>query len=526
MFKIASLHDKTPDRLDFKGLVEEVGGARRVLKSISITNVLKMEVLTSDVLDNTYALLGTSLGLFFVDLTKAAANPTPIPLIRNIRFRQIEIVPQYNIMIALSGKHDQVRQYKLSSIRKLIKLFTGTPASELISKKAGGDMANYDINDSSTLDANKVNGAVAGPVDNAIDDEYKHLHTKKLEDDHVLVARWTSDYIKIVGSKDARVCVIQHTETSVFMGVLFKQDVTLYQWAKEPYLKFMKLRAFWLPEAPKSMHLIHDGLTITDLYLIYASEANIVSVDDSKVKELFVNPEYTSIAKSIKGVKNPRWQTFNQIPFHDVKRVALRAAASSGSNTVNRKLAAVAGKLMVDATNGGNQDRFFLSTYHSHTKVVDITAQPITGAEVGGWKNGVTWPDAPSDLVLRSMDYVISICKNTIVIADWITAQVIQEFKLEDSASMRVIGTKSGAVIVCVDRKKKGSVVYYLREPPVKPMTLPNTTTTAATATATATAARDSTSISPTSPQAASVDNELNTEMSSLQMSTQGSVKK
>jgi hypothetical protein len=176
--------------------------------------MIKGDVTSADLLDGKYMLIGTLSGLFFVEMDKPGAKM--IPLIRGTRFKRIEIVQCYDVLIALSGKHDHVRQYRLSSLRKLIRYLTGTSISEIVGS---------------------VNGK-GGSVE-----EYEHLHATRL-DEQTLVGKWSSDYIKIVGTKGALQFVIQRTEVSVFMGVLFRQDMLLFEWAREPYVKFMKLKVW------------------------------------------------------------------------------------------------------------------------------------------------------------------------------------------------------------------------------------------------------------------------------------------
>jgi hypothetical protein len=199
----------------YQSLVEEPGAERHVLSWTPIaTQMAKGEVTSADILDGQYMLVGTMSGLFFIEMNKIAAGKgRMIPLIRNTRFKRIEIVAQYDVLIALSGKHDHVRQYRLSSLRKLIRYLTGTSIGDIVSsgkEKGSGDM-------------------------------YEHLHASR-PDEKTLVGKWSSDYIKIVGTRGALQFVIQATEVSVFMGVLFRQDMLLFEWAREPYVKFMKLK--------------------------------------------------------------------------------------------------------------------------------------------------------------------------------------------------------------------------------------------------------------------------------------------
>ncbi|KAJ3088988.1 Serine/threonine-protein kinase 4 [Quaeritorhiza haematococci] len=456
--------------------------SKRVLEAICVANV-RMEVFTADVLDNQYLIIGAATGLYFVDLTATGPEmkpQEPTYLIRNTRFKQIKILHDYGVMIALSGKRDHVRQYKLSSLRKLVKYLCGHSAVQLAKSNMNGAAAGMPLGyagDTNGLVTSE--GALNGPntPTDADDDMYKGLHDQVIEDEAQLVARWTSDYIKIVNTKDSRSFVIQRTEASIYMGVVFRQDIILFEWAKEPFLKFMKIKAFWLPESPKFMHLHHDGLVIREVFLGYSNEANMVNVDDSKVRELEVHRDFSSKAAETEGGmgSKTRWQTFVQIPFSEVKRAELRTMTQP-VGTVNKKLAAVVGPTMARAGGSGSQppvDRYFLATYHRLTRVVDIAGQPMMGSGVGGWKDGVLWAEPPQDLVLRPVDYVFSVSKSGIQVADWKSAQIVQGMQIAESgANLRVMTCRPGNLVVLAERKKKGGCLFLMREK-LKPATPP-----------------------------------------------------
>ncbi|KAJ1556551.1 hypothetical protein HK405_002555, partial [Cladochytrium tenue] len=274
------------------------------------------------------------------------------------------------------------------------------------------------------------------------DMEYKVLNEPAMEDETQLVQKWMGDYIKIVGTKDSKSFLVQRSEISAFMAVLFRQDIHLFEWAKEPYLKFMKLKEFWLPEAPKFVNMIHDGLTIREIYMAYSNEANLVQVSDSRVREVEVHREFSRAANSsgsssssgfgrsfVGGLSGtqPRWQSFVQIPFSETKRNELRTL-SRASATVNRKLAAVQG---AKSSQSAKVERYFLATFHRVTRVVDIESQPMMGSGVGGWKDGVQWVEPPLEMVLRPIDFVIALSRNAIEVVDWRSAQPLQTLKID-----------------------------------------------------------------------------------------------
>ncbi|KAJ3017168.1 hypothetical protein HKX48_003682 [Thoreauomyces humboldtii] len=456
---------------DIPGFVETLADpAQRVLEPIYIGGTFKMDVLTADLLDGIYALVGTERGLFYVDIRLPSSDQQMVPLIRNIRFKQIEILQDYGIMIALSGKHDHVRQYKLSSLRKLIMYLQGTPAHQLAKPEHHpGRSVDSSVNGGGPLYATTTtqsSNASMSPTSVARsdgeDDMYRGLHGNQDEDEVSLVAKWTADYTKILATRDSRAFMIQRTETSVFMGVLFKHDIIMFEWAKEPYSKFMKLKAFWLPEGPKGMQILHDGLVVREVFLAYSSEANLVNVDDSRVKEIEVQRDFRE--KAGKGTK-ARWQTFVQIPFTDAARKELRAA--NVHTTVNRKLAAVArapAQRPSSTPAAPKPERYFLGTFHRLTRVVALNGQIMMGSGVGGWNNGYMWREPPAQLLLRPVDWVYGMGKNGVEVVDWRSATLAQTLALEPDTGLRLLNGQGGALFVTLERKKKACALYWLRE--------------------------------------------------------------
>ncbi|KAJ3357429.1 hypothetical protein HDU83_007360 [Entophlyctis luteolus] len=428
---------------DFPGFIEDGNASNRVLTPNILTGAMR-DLLGADILDHKFVLIGTERGLFFNELSTPRIEP--IPLIRNIRFKQIQVLTDYNCLIALSGKHNHIRQYKLSSIRKLIYYLLGVNPAQL-------SRSNMDSSDSKP---DGFDGALAE------DDEYQVLNNANIvEDEATLIAKWTNDYTKILATKDSSSFLIQRTETSIYMAALVARDIFLFEWAKDPYLRFMKLKAFWLPEAPKSMNLITDGLTVREVYMAYAGEANLVQVSDSKVIEVAVHKEFLKNAASHPSPNTkPRWRSFNQIPFSDAKRNELKSLSRPNS-TVNRKLVAVTGAGNVATA---VVDRYFLATYHRLTRVVDIWSQPMMGSGVGGWKDGVTWLEPPNQIVMRPVEQVIAVGKQSIQVADWRSAQLLQTLRVDGSATIRILNDSPGSFLTVIDQGKRGAVLYHMKE--------------------------------------------------------------
>src|SRR6266498_838048 len=68
-----------------------------------------------------YLLVGNEHGLNVIDFSINSELMKPKPLIRGCSFRKIQILDEYGIMIAIAGKKQMIRIYKLESLLHLIK---------------------------------------------------------------------------------------------------------------------------------------------------------------------------------------------------------------------------------------------------------------------------------------------------------------------------------------------------------------------------------------------------------------------
>lgn len=222
------------------------------------------------------------------------------------------------------------------------------------------------------------------------------------------------------------------------------------------------------------MDVSQDGLFVKDIYLGYNSELNLITTDDSKVREVHVHKDFTVRSDS---AHKERWRSFVQIPVNDAKlrEFIQKNLKNSGKDVVNEKLHAVTSATTIlrggDGDSGVPFDKYFLGTYNRVTKIVDELGVPITGPGIGGWQNGVIWSEPPVQMILRPRQHVISVGKNTIEIVDWKTADLRQRFHVESSASLSFLSTGHGTSILAVN-KKRGSCIYHLKEH-TKPPRLP-----------------------------------------------------
>lgn len=428
---------------DFPALVNKVQDKSLEVFDPAPLFAVNVEVHSCAVLDGKYLLFGADRGLFFIDI--GANSKHPIPIFQNVRFRKLQIIPQLNCLIALSGRHDHVRQYKLSSIRKLIRYLLGDDPAVL-----------------AKLDTPRVNADQDAQSEASVDDEYRKARHANERSEETLVRNWSADYIKILGTREAKSFAIEETELSTFMLVMFKQDMVLFEWAKQPYTRFMKLKAFWLPETPKFASITQDGVDLVSIYLGYSREMNLVNVDDSKVRDVRVSKDFVRT----NGSKD-RWRSFVQIPMSDAILAEALRTNIKNLRTVNRKLAAVGGPAVKKGSL--SSERYFLATFNRMTKVVDASGQPMAGSGVGGWRDGVVWNEAPVEMILRPFQHVIAVGLNTAEIVDWKSADLRQRLHIDSSGSLRVLSCLHGEMIIAIDKKRKGSSIYLLREKTASP---------------------------------------------------------
>ncbi|CAG8575961.1 4244_t:CDS:2, partial [Scutellospora calospora] len=76
--------------------------------------------------DKQYLLLGNDNGLWVIDFSTHWDLIMPTQLICGCSFKKLQILEEFNIMIAIAGKKDMIRIYKLDSLLHLIKFVTNS----------------------------------------------------------------------------------------------------------------------------------------------------------------------------------------------------------------------------------------------------------------------------------------------------------------------------------------------------------------------------------------------------------------
>lgn len=74
--------------------------ANLLLVPVPLGKPFKVEVLSAEILDNRFVLLGLQDGLYFIDLLASPSKQIPVPVIPGIRFKQINIISEYNVFVS------------------------------------------------------------------------------------------------------------------------------------------------------------------------------------------------------------------------------------------------------------------------------------------------------------------------------------------------------------------------------------------------------------------------------------------
>ncbi|KAG5463753.1 MAG: hypothetical protein BJ554DRAFT_2186 [Olpidium bornovanus] len=216
------------------------------------------------------------------------------------------------------------------------------------------------------------------------------------EPDKFMAPHWVADFSKVLATRDTVRFDIQRTAKSVHMAVLLKQDIILFEWAAEPYSKFMKVKAFWLPETPKFVSLQHDMLEPTFLIVGYASELNAVRISDAEVSDLPVPGEI----RAAEG----EWEDMIPLLHPDDNKVE----ATNVFHGTARKAAVVragqTGTALRDHASSRVKAKYYLATYGNMSSIVDSAARPVKNLpnftrKEGGPQTGAAadgHPSAPS----------------------------------------------------------------------------------------------------------------------------------
>lgn len=342
---------------------------------------LEEEVLCADLLAD-YILLGTERGLLCADLNSMAKSVLIIP---SVRFQAIKVLENERVMVAICGKHNHVRQYALSAIHKLISI--------------------------------------------ALDHKMEYLTQRKEEP--------LLDFIKIPSTKSSTSFQIERTTGSVFMLVQNNKILTLFEWAKAPYSRFMKVKSFWLPEEPKFYRILHDCFFVTEILVVYPQEADTVNAEDCTVKE---------IPTCAFNEKQGMWRSFE---------MQILTNAATIKQTLRKKInPKVLAAVSPYEDTIPNVKILHLGSYESTTKYIDKRGNLIPNTPEFKWSS-------PPLKILCFKNHVAAICSMFIEVCDLKTGQKLQS--VAHSCSLEFLCEKNQRIVLSSRIKSKKHQIFVLK---------------------------------------------------------------
>ena len=427
--------------------------------------------------DFLFVMFGCERGLFVSDITqhqlytegKVSTMKYEYPnpgertrtIINNVRFQQMQVLDDYDIMIAISGKTNQVRMYQLKSVRKLIRhVFGLSPVPE--EKNHNSDEVDSDLG-------------------------LMRMAANRASEMHDSPAYWLEDFVKILGTRESFYFTIVRTSLSIYMGVVSRDAITVFEWAKMPYLQFMKVKSFWVPETPKNIQLLHDGKRVQDLIVIYAAEADHIEFESSQVTEIPVSQDILqSLSSEVNSDREQfRWFSWLQLPTTDGSHQKEKTKGTGASWYQTMK--------SMKPNKSGQKNlapRYILATYGNQSRLIDEFGKAvITTTNLSydvckkiAWsavkyptKRGEEEPakSAVSRTLVLNSQYFAGQHRNYIELMDMKTASLVQVFKAQMSTAKvtcpgpgtDILDRRRGLTLITTfNKKRKISQIYWLRE--------------------------------------------------------------
>ncbi|CAG8497345.1 16281_t:CDS:2 [Acaulospora colombiana] len=319
--------------------------------------------------DKQYLLLGNDTGLFVMDFSVRWEIMKPKQLLRGCPFKKLQILDDYGVMIAIAGKRQTMRVYKLKSLMHLIKFVinskSGTPidfskvppflrkvtdslpkceiCGRYLDKVRGGDRKNDNVicsnckytqdgSDSNTDESNvsqssssassgKFHRRQLSSISLHISDFIQQHLSNSIDDidigadERINVWTWATDYIKL--TEAAKGCVafdIKETKSYVYLTVVtINHSILLFSCSTESMYKadckFEYLDSYFVPTTPSFISVFTDSFTIKQIIAGMDQRAVVIDCYTSTVIELDMNKDLIP-----RDVDSPCWISFTPIP--------------------------------------------------------------------------------------------------------------------------------------------------------------------------------------------------------------------
>eukprot|EP00834_Sanchytrium_tribonematis_P002780 NODE_93_length_21530_cov_0.700387.p7 type:complete len:393 gc:universal NODE_93_length_21530_cov_0.700387:4185-5363(+) len=349
-----------------------------------------------------YLIIGTETGLIVGD----AMDPNfeyfgyVIP---KVAFKDLFVLEDFGVMLAICGRTQNVRQYKLSTLKRLIRY--GMTGDEQYLKASDSQL---------NLDQSFL----------------KTMFTKSSDQDY---------FIKIPNSRDTTMMQLSKTAQSAFVGITSKSMITLLEWAKSPYNRFMKTKSFWLPESPKFFQLINNGKYISKIIMGYTNEANSIDYETSKVTDINVNRSV------LKSAKKGKWVHYNQLPFDDEFFNTLKKRAQeSMEDKISVKMQAV----LKSSGEGALKSVNCIATFGQCSYFANDNGELLENSNLFEWRS------VPNKIVTVKDLLVIGYLDEGIEVFTW-SGKPLQFFPFSDDCKYKTSCQKGKYLVAISQRKKK-----------------------------------------------------------------------
>lgn len=309
--------------------------------------------------------------------------------------------------------------------------------------------------------------------------------------------QWANDYHKVLSTADSQHFIITRTKSTIFMGVQSRNDIVVFEWARQPYLKFMKVKQFWLPETPKFFEICHDGNRVHEILVVYEKEANFIEFESSKVTEINVHAEFKERQPSQieKDRAQYRWKSFGQISPRDQAPSNNTANPPAPPMSWSATLKSMKPSTVVNASPSTTTSRSFFATFGATSIIVDINGTPVKSMPSTSPQNPMVTPvatswssalqpleknpvcdgiiiSAPLRVLNQSLRYAVALHGTHIQVSESKTGELVQ--LIASHGSLRLMTPNLGSdfdyrrrgriYLTSFNKKKKYSRIFWLHE--------------------------------------------------------------
>ncbi|KAI8371870.1 hypothetical protein BD560DRAFT_369615 [Blakeslea trispora] len=272
----------------------------------------------SCVLEDRFLLLGHSEGLQVLDLQQ----PNQPKTIIWTKVRQIVVIESCRVVLILGGRYRQVRCYSYDALLRLVYAVLSLAwdtrpdkahdipthqAWELVASLTGKAPEEKPDEDNACVTASPQSISTATTNAQGYCLNLKERLVKKKEEkmpsrqistvDHLILSGIAKlfyvcndiilqdFYFKLPESKDALNIETYQTSSYIFVAVLYRDKIVLWQRKRDyPLRPFYRLKEFWIPTEARQITFADDRSTLRHLLVVFSHEATAIELRDGKVQ--------------------------------------------------------------------------------------------------------------------------------------------------------------------------------------------------------------------------------------------------